>query len=282
MSKRKSKHSSGKSGETEGAEKLEEGASEKDRKGSTEEESLEERLRAADARAEENYNRLLRVTAEFENYKKTETVELAPSVLKKRIDETVININALGLINMKALEEYKEQKIIYDELKEKVDKLTEERNKILEIMAEIEGKRKTVAKVMPAYPEDRGKSIIQMDGLLRGNAQVSLDEKVTAQKTSCSPADKIVLNPLTLVRSISRERDTRYIGSLLDGLALVEGDTVRANLFGTRSQDFTVVSTVPKRAVLVHSRTKIEVAEKGEAKTRGLRVSYKDIGELGI
>jgi len=146
---------------------------------------------------------------------------------------------------------------------------------------QIDGKRKTVAKVMPAYSEDRGKSLIQMDGLLRGNAQVSLDEKVNAQKTSCLPADKIVLSSLTPTRSISRERDARYIGTLLDGLALVEGDTIRANLFGTRSQDFTVVSTVPKEAVLVHSRTRIEVAEKGEAKTKGFKVSYEDIGGLG-
>jgi len=146
---------------------------------------------------------------------------------------------------------------------------------------QIEGKRRTVAKVMPAYPEDRGKSIIQMDGLLRGNAQVSLDEKVTVQKTSCLPADKIVLSPLTLTRSISREKDVKYIGTLLDGLALVEGDTIRANLFGTRSQDFTVVSTVPKGAVLVNSRTRIEIKEKGEAKAKGFKVSYEDIGGLG-
>ncbi len=145
----------------------------------------------------------------------------------------------------------------------------------------LEGKRGTVAKVMPAYPEDRGKSLIQMDGLLRGNAQVSLDEKVRIQKTSCLPADKIVLNPLTLTRSISRERDSRYIGTLLDGLAVVDGDTIRANLFGTRSQDFIVVSTVPKGAVLIHSRTKIEVAEKGEARAKGFKVSYEDIGGLG-
>ena len=70
MSKRKSKHPSGKSGETEVAEKLEGGASEKAKKGSGEEEGVEEQLSAADARAEENYDRLLRVTAEFENYKK--------------------------------------------------------------------------------------------------------------------------------------------------------------------------------------------------------------------
>ena len=66
----KSKHLSGKSGETEVAEKLEGGASEKAEKSLVKEESFEERLRAADARAEENYDRLLRITAEFENYKK--------------------------------------------------------------------------------------------------------------------------------------------------------------------------------------------------------------------
>jgi len=146
---------------------------------------------------------------------------------------------------------------------------------------QVEGKRKTAAKVMPAYSEDRVKSLIQMDGLLRGNAQVSLDEKVTVQKTSFLPADKIVLNPLTLVRSISQERDTRYIGTLLDGLPLVEGDTIRANLFGTRSQDFTVISTVPKGVVLVHARTKIEVKDKAEARAKDSNISYEDIGGLG-
>jgi transitional endoplasmic reticulum ATPase len=146
---------------------------------------------------------------------------------------------------------------------------------------EIEGKRKTVAKVMPAYSEDREKSLIQIDGLLRGNAQVSLDEKVIVQKTSCSPADKIVLSPLMLTRSVRRERDNKYIGTLLDGLAMVKGDTIRANLFGTQSQDFNVVSTVPKGAVQVHSNAKIEVNQKGEAKNDGSKVSYEDIGGLG-
>ena len=148
-------------------------------------------------------------------------------------------------------------------------------------VVEIEGKRKTVAKVMPAYPEERGKSIIQMDGLLRSNAQVSLDEKVNLQKTGCWPADKIVLSPLTLTRSISQERDVKYIGTLLDGLVLVEGDAIRANLFGTRSQDFTVISTVPRGAVLVNSRTRIEIKERGETRAKGFRVSYEDIGGLG-
>jgi len=145
---------------------------------------------------------------------------------------------------------------------------------------QIEGKRKTVAKVMPAYPEDRGKSIIQIDGLLRSNAQSSLDEKVTVQKISYSPAEKIVLSPLTVTSLISRESDIKYIGTLLEGLSLVEGDTIRANLFGTRSQEFMVISTVPQGAVLINPRTRIEVRERGEAKPKGTKVSYEDIGGL--
>jgi len=145
---------------------------------------------------------------------------------------------------------------------------------------EIEGKRKTVAKAMPAYPEDRGKSLIQMDGLLRGNAQVSLDEKVNVRKTDCSPAEKIILSHLTLTKSIKGEGDAKYIGTLLDGLPLIEGDTIRANLFGTRSQDFIVISTIPKGAVVIRANTKIEIKEKGEAKSRGSKIAYEDIGGL--
>ena len=70
MSKRKSRHPLGKTGETEVAEELETGAFEEAEKSSAEEESLEEQCRAAEARAEEYYDRLLRITAEFENYKK--------------------------------------------------------------------------------------------------------------------------------------------------------------------------------------------------------------------
>jgi len=51
--------------ETSGAEAAEEKKTRPPRK-----ESLKERLEAAEAKAEENYERLLRVTADFENYKK--------------------------------------------------------------------------------------------------------------------------------------------------------------------------------------------------------------------
>ena len=43
---------------------------------------------------------------------------------------------------------------------------------------QVAGKRATVAKVMPAYTQDRGKDTIQMDGITRENAQAGLGVKV--------------------------------------------------------------------------------------------------------
>lgn len=145
---------------------------------------------------------------------------------------------------------------------------------------EIEGKKKTVAKVMPTYVENRGKGVIQMDGLIRENAQIGLDEKVLIQETDHKPAEKVVLSPTTLMRAMSGSRDIKYIGRLLEGLPLNEGDRIRANLFGARSQDFTVISTTPKGAVLIHPTTTIKIKEEEAIRERGLRISYEDIGGL--
>lgn len=149
-------------------------------------------------------------------------------------------------------------------------------------VVELEGKRKTVAKVMPSFPEDRGKRIVQTDGLIRENAKVGLGEKLSVKKTKIKPAERIVLSPLTLVRSLSFDQDHRYIGTLLEGLPMVVGDRIRANLFGARSCEFLVLETAPKEAVVIHAGTVIKMkAEEASGKKGGVKVSYEDIGGLG-
>ena len=146
---------------------------------------------------------------------------------------------------------------------------------------QISGKRKTVAKVMPAYVEDRGKKIIQIDGITRENGKVSLDEKVSIQKTSYKPASKIVLSPLSFVGPLGKDKDTKYIGRLLEGIPLVEGDRVRATLFGTRSQDFTVLEAFPpKEVVLIQPTTSIRIKSEEAVEEKGVKISYEDIGGL--
>jgi len=141
----------------------------------------------------------------------------------------------------------------------------------------ITGKRETVAKVLPAYMEDRGQGLIRLDGIARENAQVGIDEKATVSRCDFQPAQKIVVAPLTLMRSY----DARYIGSLLEGLPLVEGDLVRARLIGSRTQDFKVVSTRPAGVVMIHPKTAMEIEQKKEPGEGKTRISYEDIGGLG-
>ena len=141
----------------------------------------------------------------------------------------------------------------------------------------VAGKRRTVAKVLPAYMEDRGQGLIRLDGITRENALVGIDEKVTVGLCESQPAQKIVVAPITLMRSL----DARYIGSLLEGLPLVEGDLVRARLIGSRTQDFKVVSSRPAGVVMIHPKTVMEIQQAKEPGEVKARISYEDIGGLG-
>jgi transitional endoplasmic reticulum ATPase len=146
---------------------------------------------------------------------------------------------------------------------------------------EIEGKRGTPAKVMPCYSQDRGKKIIQIDGISRENAQIGLDEKVKVSKIDYKPASKIVLLPLSISNLLQRDKDTKYIGSLIDGLPVTCGDRVRAILFGSRPCDFKVLDTIPNDVVLIGPTTLIRIKTKELEREGSAKISYEDIGGLG-
>jgi transitional endoplasmic reticulum ATPase len=147
-------------------------------------------------------------------------------------------------------------------------------------VVEVAGKLRTVCKVMPAYKEARGQGRVQLDGLSRGNAGVALDETVTVRKVAAPPADRVALAAVSVVPS---DRDMRYLETRLDGLPVVEGDRIRATLFGSRYLDFMVRTTAPKGPVLIAASTVLTV---GPAKAEGVEprraaLSYEDIGGLG-
>jgi len=143
-------------------------------------------------------------------------------------------------------------------------------------IVEVSGKRKTVCKAMPAYKELRGQSRIQLDGLIRENAGAGLDEFVLVKKIACRPAERVNLAPTTITPDT---RDLKYIGSLLDGLPVMEGNRIRATLFGSRSADFKVENTAPKGPVIINPTTQLVVGKGPKEETRS-SVSYEDIGGL--
>jgi len=147
-------------------------------------------------------------------------------------------------------------------------------------IVEIRGDRATAAKLMPAYHADRGKGIVQMDGIVRQNAQVGLGEKVSLRKADCQTARAVTLEPLTSTRSLPRGSDSRYVGRLVEGLVLTPGDRVRVNLFGTRAVDFAVADCKPAGVVIVGRKTAVRIKGDGAAEGRAPQVTYEDIGGL--
>ena len=146
-------------------------------------------------------------------------------------------------------------------------------------IVQLRGKGMSVAKLMPTYPDMRGKGIVQLDGLTRRNAGLSVDDKVQIEPATWKQATRIVLTPTTIVPG---QRDLKYIGSLLDGLPVVKGDILRAHLFGSRSADFKVEDCSPAGAVLINPTTSLTIGKSGQqsGSTATERLSYEDVGGL--
>src|SRR5712691_4101091 len=142
------------------------------------------------------------------------------------------------------------------------------------------GKRATAAKVMPAYQEARGQQSIQIDGLTRRNAGVGIGEKATLERASARPAARITLSPVDGRLALTRERDRDYVGKLLNDLPVQTGDVIRATLFGSRFQDFTVLDTHPDGVVLIRADTRLRIEGTEDKSPARARIAYEDIGGL--
>src|SRR3989442_888769 len=96
---------------------------------------------------------------------------------------------------------------------------------------QIVGTRKKSALAWPAYQQDYGKRIILMDGYMRRNAGVSIDDKVTIRKIEAKVAQKLTLAPTEPLRIVGGEE---YLAQILEGRAMARGDFVPINVMGRK------------------------------------------------
>jgi len=144
-------------------------------------------------------------------------------------------------------------------------------------VAEIQGREKIYAIVWPGNPEDP-QDILRVDGNTRANLGVGIDARVNVLKGQAKPARKVVVAPTRPVRLIG---GAQYLLRMLEGRAVVKGETVRVDMINS-SLTLAVVSTVPSGPVLIIHDTIINITKETleELSLQARDITYEDIGGL--
>jgi len=144
---------------------------------------------------------------------------------------------------------------------------------------EIHGKKMTVAVAWPAYAEDQGQEIIRMDGLIRRNAGVALNEYVSVRKADVKEAQAIVFAP-TDVRLSVDEEFVSFVKRRFMDMPFIEGDMTLLSIFGS-AVPLIVTRTRPHGAVKITETAHVQVLSEPTPEKKGIPiVTYEDIGGL--
>src|SRR5437870_4424755 len=97
---------------------------------------------------------------------------------------------------------------------------------------QILGRRRTVAKCSIDESREERRDVIKIDGIIRNNAGISLDDLVTVKKIESVAAKNIVLSPVTTMPIYESEENYRqYLADVLRGIPMVEYDYVGVPYF---------------------------------------------------
>ncbi|GAB3698536.1 CDC48 family AAA ATPase [Halorubrum pallidum] len=152
-----------------------------------------------------------------------------------------------------------------------------------------------IARVWPGYPEDDGTGVVRIDGRLRQEANVGIDDRVTVESVDVSRAESVTIAFPSQLRV--RGQIAPFIRDKLSGQPVTEGQTIRTSmgfgLMGGQSQavPMKIAETHPGGTVVITDDTEIsisevaaeEIAERGEGPEgtgEGPDVTYEDIGGL--
>ncbi|MCJ7506199.1 CDC48 family AAA ATPase [Candidatus Bathyarchaeota archaeon] len=144
---------------------------------------------------------------------------------------------------------------------------------------EIHGKKVTVAVAWPAYAEDQGQDIIRMDGIVRRNAGVTLNENVTVRPADVEEAQNIVFAP-TDVRLSVDEDFVNFVKRRFIDMPFHEGDMTLLSIFGS-AVPLVIVRGKPHGAIKITEETAVQVLGEPTPQKKGISmITYEDIGGL--
>ncbi len=156
---------------------------------------------------------------------------------------------------------------------------------------EIEGKKRTSAKVWRADRNDWEQNIIRIDGFIRQNAGVSIGDAVSIKKASAKPAAKVVLAPQEgspieikgdIEDAIKRQVMKRPIckGDIIPVMS-----TMAHPFFGRvptgQAIPLIAIEAEPDGVVVITEKTEMKLREKPVVlDVTGTGITYEDIGGL--
>ena len=135
---------------------------------------------------------------------------------------------------------------------------------------EIHGKKMTVAVAWPAYAEEQGQEIVRMDGLVRRNAGVALNEYVNIRKADVKGAEAIVFAP-TDVRLSVDEEFVRFVKRRFMDMAFIEGDMTLFSIFGS-AVPLIVARTRPRGPVKITEAARVQVLSEPTLEKKGISI----------
>ena len=151
---------------------------------------------------------------------------------------------------------------------------------VLGDLIEINGVRRTVARITGTFPEFYGKRAIQIDGVTRSNAQANLGEVVKVKKNPRVTAVTVLITPLDFTTVLPEERELDQYARVLQGLAVIAGDKINIPFLAGKDRFFKVEGTSPTGGVIINQKTKFVLKKPDFSVEAPSHVSYEDVGGL--
>ncbi|MCS7146343.1 MAG: CDC48 family AAA ATPase [Nitrososphaerota archaeon] len=145
-------------------------------------------------------------------------------------------------------------------------------------VVEIRGKKLAVATLWLGYLEEE-KDIVRIDGYIRNNAGVSLNDYVLVRKAQVREAKLVTLAPVNSTIKPD-ENFTKLVKSRLIEYPVVQKNIVPVLFFGNLF-NFAVIQTRPTGVVKITPNTRIVIQSRAvQEKSLSTHVTYEDIGGL--
>ena len=143
---------------------------------------------------------------------------------------------------------------------------------------EIIGRKTSSAVVWPVDEDEKNPDIINIDGQMRKNTGISINDAVQVKKAEAKTAKTVILMPINDVVTVDKEF-TDFVKNRLKGLPLSDGDEISVMILGN-SMEFKISKITPKGVVKINRSSNLTILDEA-ASDKKIRITYEEVGGLG-